>query len=73
MAEQVLDLRGQKCPIPSLKMTGQLMKMKKGDILEVLGDCPTMEKDVREWCTRTKTILLWVKEAGNAKRFQIQV
>lgn len=73
LAAQTLDARGLKCPIPSLKMTAVAVKMKSGDVLEVLGDCPTFEKDVRDWCSRTKTMLLWIREEGSAKRCQIQV
>jgi tRNA 2-thiouridine synthesizing protein A len=41
--------------------------------LEVLGDCPTFEKDLRIWCERLKKVLLSIKdEGGNAQRIQIQ-
>jgi tRNA 2-thiouridine synthesizing protein A len=47
--------------------------MKQGDILEVLGDCPTFEKDVRTWCERLGKVFLSVKDEGqNKKRIQIQ-
>jgi tRNA 2-thiouridine synthesizing protein A len=47
--------------------------MKHGDILEILGDCPTFEKDVRTWCERLNKVFLSVQEEGEArKRIQIQ-
>ena len=47
--------------------------MKSGDILEVLGDCPTFERDVRVWCERLGKVLLSVKDEGaDKKRIQIQ-
>ncbi|MFH0774878.1 MAG: sulfurtransferase TusA family protein [bacterium] len=39
-----------RCPQPILKITVKSPDMTPGDILEVLGDCPTFEKDVRVWC-----------------------
>ena len=41
--------------------------------LEILGDCPTFEKDIRAWCDRLKKTLLWVRDEGEgAVRVQIQ-
>jgi tRNA 2-thiouridine synthesizing protein A len=72
MAVQSLDARGLKCPQPTLKITALAVKMKSGDILEAVADCETFEKDVRDWCGRTKKVLLWMRAEGNAKRCQIQ-
>jgi tRNA 2-thiouridine synthesizing protein A len=72
MAVTLLDARGLKCPQPTLKVTVLAVKMKQGDVLEVLADCPTFEKDVRDWCTRSRKTLLWVKDEGGAKKVQIQ-
>lgn len=72
MAVTQLDARGLKCPQPTLKMTVLSVKMKSGDVLEVIADCPTFEKDVRDWCTRSKKTLLWIRDEGAAKKLQIQ-
>lgn len=73
MATQTLDCIGLKCPQPSLKVTMIASKMKPGDLLEVVADCPTFEKDIREWCMRAKKTLLWVRDDGVAnKRVQIR-
>jgi len=72
MALQTLDARGLKCPQPTLKITVMAVKMKSGDVLEVVADCDTFEKDVRDWCGGTKKVLLWIRPEGNAKRCQIQ-
>ena len=72
MALPVLDARGLKCPQPTLKITVMSIKMKPGDILEVIADCPTFDKDVRDWCTRARKTLLWIKDEGEAKRVQIK-
>jgi len=73
MAKETLDTLGMKCPQPVLKLAVKAPEMKRGDILEILGDCPTFERDVRTWCERLGKILLSVREEGESrKRIQIQ-
>jgi tRNA 2-thiouridine synthesizing protein A len=52
MAIETLDMLGMKCPQPVLKIAVKAPDMEPGEILEVLGDCPTFERDVRVWCER---------------------
>ncbi len=74
MAVKVLDTLGLRCPQPVLQIAEKSVDMKPGDILEVLGDCPTFEKDVRRWCERLRKVLLFVNDEGNhQKRIQIQM
>lgn len=73
MAVQILDAAGLKCPQPVLKLAAKSPDMPPGDILEIVGDCPTFEKDVRAWCARMNKVLLSVKNEGGGKlRIQIQ-
>jgi tRNA 2-thiouridine synthesizing protein A len=74
MPQRVLDALGLKCPQPILKIALTAASMKLGDTLEVWGDCPTFEKDVRAWCGRLrKTLLSVAEDAGYKKRVQIQL
>jgi tRNA 2-thiouridine synthesizing protein A len=73
MATEVLDTLGMKCPQPVLKIAVRAPDIKPGDILEVLGDCPTFEKDIRIWCERLGKVFLSIRdEGGDKKRIQIQ-
>jgi tRNA 2-thiouridine synthesizing protein A len=73
MAIEKLDMLGVRCPHPVLKIAVKAPEMAPGDILEVLGDCPTFEKDVRAWCQRLGKICLSIMDEGeNKKRIQIQ-
>jgi tRNA 2-thiouridine synthesizing protein A len=73
MAVELLDTVGLKCPQPVLKIAVKAADMNNGDILEVVGDCPTFERDIRVWCERLNKILLSIKdEGGYKKRIQIQ-
>jgi tRNA 2-thiouridine synthesizing protein A len=67
MATGVLDTTGLKCPQPVLKIAAQSPDMQSGDILEVIGDCPTFERDIRAWCKRLKKTLLFIKDEGGGK------
>lgn len=68
-----LDATGLKCPQPIIRITVISPDMAPGDILEVIGDCPTFEKDVRAWCGRLRKTLLFVaEEEGYRKRLQIR-
>ncbi len=73
MSVSVLDTFGLKCPQPVLKLAVLAPDMQTGAVLEVLGDCPTFEKDLRIWCERLGKVLLSVKDEGeDRKRIQIQ-
>ena len=73
MAVIVLDTMGLKCPQPVLKIAAKSPDMQPGDILEVIGDCPTFERDIRAWCKRLKKTLLFIRdEEAGKKRCQIQ-
>jgi tRNA 2-thiouridine synthesizing protein A len=67
MALESLDTYGLKCPQPVLRIAAKSREMKNGDILEVLGDCPTFEQDVRNWAQRNKRVVLSVKNNGSNK------
>ncbi len=76
MANIVLDAKGLKCPMPSLKMTEKLTKkeVNAGDVLEVVADCPTFENDVKVWCKMWKKVLVFMRDEGNGvRRCQIQI
>ncbi len=47
MVMEVLDTLGLKCPQPVLKIAVKAPEREPGDILEILGDCPTFEKGLR--------------------------
>jgi tRNA 2-thiouridine synthesizing protein A len=72
MAVEILDTFGLKCPQPILKIAVKAVDMKTGDILEVSGDCPTFERDVRVWCERLGKVFLSVKKDGAKKTIQIR-
>ncbi len=74
MATEKLDCCGLKCPLPTMQATVRANSLKPGDILEVVADCPTFEKDMRDWATRVKKTILWIREEpNNVKRLQVRI
>lgn len=73
MANHTLNTTGMKCPQPILKIAAMAPDIAPGDILEIDGDCPTFEQDVRTWCDRMKKVCMAVKDEGAGKKIiQIQ-
>lgn len=66
--ERILDATGLKCPQPVLKLSVISAEMKAGELLEIVGDCPTFEKDVTVWCARLKKTLLLMRDEGNNRK-----
>ena len=74
MTSQVLNILGVRCPLSILRLAVRAVDLQSGDTLEVLGDCPTLERDVRTWCERLGKTLLAVEDAGEGKKkLEIQV
>ena len=73
MATKVLDTKGLRCPQPIMAIITCMHETAPGDVLEVAGDCPTFEEDVRKWCERSNKTLLAVNRAGEAAIVQIQL
>ena len=69
---EVLDCLGLKCPRPMLKVIAKAPSIKPGTVLEVVGDCPTFENDMRAYCEQMHKVILSVKSEGDSKKI-IQV
>ncbi len=68
MAVFKLDAIGLRCPQPVLKLAAKAAELNPGDVIEITGDCPTLEKDVRAWCERMGKTVLSVEDLGGEKR-----
>ena len=70
---RTIDARGLKCPLPTLRLETEMFSLHPGDIVDVLGDCSTMESDFRALCERRNLTLLLVADEGSAKRIRVRV
>lgn len=50
MTEEVLDCRGQRCPLPVIALARRLPEMPVGTVLRVLADDPAAANDIPAWC-----------------------
>jgi tRNA 2-thiouridine synthesizing protein A len=61
----VLDCLGMRCPQPVLRLAVESAQTPPGTVVEIRGDCPSFEKDVRTFCERRQRAILSVRaEAG---------
>lgn len=68
-----IDARGLKCPLPTLRVETELFTTQSGDLIELVGDCPTFEADIRTLCRKRNLTLLLITTEGDAKRARMRV
>ncbi len=50
MSAEVLDCRGQRCPLPVIALARRLPELPLGAVLRVLADDPAAANDIPAWC-----------------------
>jgi tRNA 2-thiouridine synthesizing protein A len=48
--DDVLDCRGQRCPLPVIALAKRLPEVPVGGVLRVLADDPAAGPDIQAWC-----------------------
>ena len=71
-ADQILDCVGLYCPMPIVKTSQQIKKMKVGDILEVIADDKGIKQDMPAWCEATGNEFLGIEEQGGEIKVYIK-
>jgi tRNA 2-thiouridine synthesizing protein A len=66
-----LTTLGMRCPQPVLILAHHARGKPAGTLVEITGDCPTFEKDVRGWAERERRTVLAV--LGAAPKLTIQL
>jgi tRNA 2-thiouridine synthesizing protein A len=69
---QRVDAAGLRCPQPVLRLAVETAETAPGTVVEISGDCPTFEKDVRTFCERRRKTVLSVRGDGAKTVIQIQ-
>lgn len=72
-SDQILDCRGLDCPMPIVKLSKLVRKMKAGEILEVVADDPSFERDVTAWSQMSKNELLDIAKTETATKAYIKI
>ena len=60
----VLDMRGATCPGPILEAKKLLNGMRKGEVLQIVSDCPGIRADMRSWVKATGLELADTRESA---------
>lgn len=71
-ADQTLDCKGLSCPMPIIKLSKTIKKMKSGEVLEMLGTDPGSKADLPAWCSKTGNIFEGMEEDGGVHKFYIR-
>lgn len=72
-ANETLDCVGLSCPMPIVKLAKKMKKMKKGEVLVMLGTDPGSKADVPAWCQRTGHEYLGIEEEdGGVNKFYVR-
>jgi tRNA 2-thiouridine synthesizing protein A len=50
VSRELLDCRGQRCPLPVIALARRLPELPVGDVLRVLADDPAAAGDIAAWC-----------------------
>jgi tRNA 2-thiouridine synthesizing protein A len=66
-----IDTSGMRCPLPVLALGNATTKIVTGTLVEITGDCPTFEADVRRFCIRREKTVVSVR--GKAPQLTIQI
>lgn len=67
----LVDAVGMRCPLPVLALGNATTSVLVGTIVEIRGDCPTFEADVRRYCARRGKRVLAVR--GHPPLLTIQI
>ena len=67
-----MDCTGMRCPQPVLRLAAETAEAPAGTIVEIVGTCPTFEKDIRVFCERRKKTVLAIRSDGTRTFIRIR-
>lgn len=68
----VVDTRGSVCPVPVIRIAETLRNLEPGSVVELLGDDPAIEVDLRAWCWSNGHTIRESHREGNVRRFLVE-
>lgn len=63
-ADETIDCFGLMCPMPIIKTSQQIKKMKIGQVLEVIATDKGIKQDMPAWCKATGNECLGMEESN---------
>ena len=71
--EYYLDTKGYECPIPVLKTTKRIKKLKKNDFITVESDDPLSQYDFKNYCEENNFKIISIKNQKNIVIIKFQI
>lgn len=68
----LVDARGHRCPVPTLKLRKALEAAAPGAVIQLLADDPMARIDVPHFAGQVGATVLEAGEAGGALRFRVR-
>jgi tRNA 2-thiouridine synthesizing protein A len=68
----VLDCRGQRCPLPVIALARRVPAVPVGTVVRVLADDPAAANDIPAWCRLRGQEFLGAVEADGATGFDVR-
>lgn len=68
----LLDARGHRCPVPTLKLRRRLEALGPGAVVALLADDPMAQIDVPHFCNQNRYLLLSVDKVDTHWVFRIR-
>ncbi len=69
---EIIDCRGQRCPLPVIALARRLPGLAVGEVLRVLADDPAAATDIPAWCRLRGQEYLGAVEADDAIGYEVR-
>ncbi len=69
---EILDCRGQRCPLPVIAVARRLPELPVGGVLRVVADDPAAANDIPAWCRLRGQEYLGRVDASGAPAFDVR-
>jgi tRNA 2-thiouridine synthesizing protein A len=70
--DDVVDCRGQRCPLPVIELSRRLVMLPVGAVLRVLSDDPAAASDIPAWCRMRRHEYLGASVVENSPAFDVR-
>ncbi|NCO66387.1 MAG: hypothetical protein COW32_09555 [Candidatus Aquicultor secundus] len=71
-SDQVLDCKGDVCPMPILKTKRAMDSLTSGQVLEMVSTDPGSANDLLSWCERTGNAIVGKEESGGVFTYYVK-
>jgi tRNA 2-thiouridine synthesizing protein A len=69
---EILDCRGQRCPLPVIALARRLPELPVGGVLRVVADDPAAANDIPAWCRLRGQEYLGQVDVAGAPAFDVR-